>query len=98
MSTKEINVKSVFLAALAAAAILPLPAMAQSLNDTHELVWHPSGKTPTMFYRLRDRPACIAGARHHQSGKTPLTPRAKCVPVADARSPTTAAKDPATAR
>jgi len=38
-------VKSVLIA-VAAALALPLPAAAQSLHETHEVVWHPSGKTP----------------------------------------------------
>ena len=37
-SLKESNVKSVLIA-VAAALALPLPAAAQSLDETHELVW-----------------------------------------------------------
>ena len=43
---------------VAAALVFPVAASAQSLTDTHELVWHPSGKTPSMTYRLRDKPKC----------------------------------------
>ena len=88
--------KSVVIAALAAAIVLPLPAVAQSLGDTHELVWHPSGKTPTLLYRLRDRPACNTGAQHHQSGKTALPAKTRCAAIAEARP--AESKDPAVAQ
>jgi hypothetical protein len=87
---KESNVKSVLIAA-AAALILPLPAAAQSLNDTHEIVWHPAGKTPAATHRMRDRPACSPNAGHHQSGKTAMPAKKACVvEVAKAPAPTTA--------
>lgn len=74
---KESNVKSVLIA-VAAALVLPLPAAAQSLNETHELVWHPAGKTPAATYRMRDRPACTPTAGHHQSGKTAMPAKKAC--------------------
>ncbi len=75
------------LIATAAALALPLPAVAQSLNDTHELVWHPAGKTPSMTYRLRDRAACVATPGHHQSGKTAMPAARKCPAAAIAKTP-----------
>lgn len=86
--------KSVLIAA-AAALILPLPAAAQSLDETHELVWHPAGKTPAAIHRMRDRPACTPSAGHHQSGKTAM-PVAKTCAVEVANK--TAAADIVTAR
>jgi hypothetical protein len=74
---KESNVKSVLIA-VAAALLLPLPAAAQSLNDTHEVVWHPAGKTPAAIHRMRDRPACTPNAGHHQSGKTAMPAKKAC--------------------
>ena len=74
---KESNVKSVLIA-VAAALVLPLPAAAQSLNDTHEVVWHPAGKTPAATYRMRDRPACTPNAGRHQSGKTAMPAKKIC--------------------
>jgi hypothetical protein len=59
-----------------AAAPLSWLAPAQSLHQTHELVWAPSGKTPIAHWRMRSRPACTTGG-HHQAGKAPLAaPRA----------------------
>jgi hypothetical protein len=75
---KESNVKSVLIAA-AAALVLPLPAAAQSLDETHEIVWHPAGKTPAAIHRMRDRPACTPSAGHHQSGKTAMPAKKACV-------------------
>lgn len=77
--------KSVLIA-VAATLILPLPAAAQSLHETHELVWHPSGKTPAATYRMRARPACTPGASHHQSGKTAM-PMTKTCAVEVAKAP-----------
>lgn len=70
--------KSVLIA-MAAVLILPLPAAAQSLNETHEVVWHPAGKTPAAIHRMRDRPACTSSAGHHQSGKTAMPAKKACV-------------------
>jgi len=64
---------------LVAFALLPLPAAAQSLHETHERVWYPSGKTPMLTYRERDRPGCIESSGHHQAGKAPLPSRRVCV-------------------
>lgn len=66
------------LIAAAAALVLPLPAAAQSLNDSRELVWHPAGKMPSMIYRQRDRAPCSTTAGHHQSGKTAMPAAKKC--------------------
>lgn len=67
------------LIAVAAALVLPLPAAAQSLDETHELVWHPAGKTPAAIHRMRDRPACTPSAGHHQSGKTAMPAKKACI-------------------
>jgi hypothetical protein len=75
---KESNVKSVLIA-VAAALALPLPAAAQSLDETHEVVWHPAGKTPAAIHRMRDRPACTPSAGHHQSGKSAMPAKKACV-------------------
>ena len=69
--------KSVLIA-VAAALVMPLPAAAQSLDETHELVWHPAGKTPAAIHRMRDRPACAPSAGHHQSGKTAMPAKKSC--------------------
>jgi len=82
-------VKSVLIA-VAAVLVLPLPAAAQSLHETHEVVWHPSGKTPAATYRMRDRAPCTPSAGHHQSGKTAMPAKKACVAdVAKAPAPTT---------
>lgn len=56
-------------AALVSAALLAGPAAAQSLEQTHERVWMPSGKTPMLIWRMRDRPQAPAAHQHHQAGK-----------------------------
>ncbi|MEG3147737.1 hypothetical protein U1839_24065 [Sphingomonas sp. RT2P30] len=63
--------------ALLAFAFAPLPLAAQSLHDTHDMRWAPSGKTPsvTWHYRGADRQRtaenCRAAATPiHLSGKT----------------------------
>ena len=66
------------LIAVATALVLPLPAAAQSLHETHELVWHPAGKTPAAIHRMRNRPACPPGAGHHQSGKMAMPAKKTC--------------------
>jgi hypothetical protein len=85
---KESDVKSVLIA-VTAALVLPLPAAAQSLHDTHEIVWHPAGKTPAAIHRMRDRPACTPNAGHHQSGKTAMPAKKACVAEV-AKAPATA--------
>ena len=55
---------------VAAALVFPVAASAQSLSDTHELVWHPSGKTPAMTYRLRDKPKCDMRFDDRRADKT----------------------------
>lgn len=70
------------LAATAAAFLMAAPvaqAQSQSLHETHQLVWAPSGKTPVAHWRMRDRPACQPVQSHHQAGKTAMPVRAKCV-------------------
>lgn len=63
----------------AAACMLAAPiAQAQSLHETHQLVWAPSGKTPVAHWRPRERPACQTVQSHHQAGKSALPVRAKC--------------------
>ncbi len=59
---------------LVALALLPVafaatPAAAQSLHETHERVWMPSGKAPMLVWRMRDRSAQVASNGHHQAGK-----------------------------
>lgn len=65
--------------ALLAFAIAPLPLAAQSLSDTHDMRWAPSGKTPpvTWHYRGKDHQRtadnCRAAATPiHLSGKTTM--------------------------
>ncbi|MBN8809310.1 MAG: hypothetical protein J0I47_13895 [Sphingomonas sp.] len=69
---------------LLAALALPATAGAQSLPDTHELVWHPAGKTPAATYRPRERPACVEAATHHRAGRGQMTPPARCTVAAKA--------------
>jgi len=67
------------LAAVAASVLACAPAaQAQSLHETHQLVWAPSGKTPVAHWRMRGQPACQQAQTHHQAGKTALPVRAKC--------------------
>jgi hypothetical protein len=67
------------LAAVAASVLAFAPAaQAQSLHETHQLVWAPSGKTPVAHWRMRDKPACPQAQTHHQAGKTALPVRSKC--------------------
>ena len=75
----RINKVKPILIAAAIAVVLPLPATAQSLDQTHEVAWHPAGKTPAMTYRPRDRAPCTATTGHHQSGKTALPAAKTCV-------------------
>ena len=82
----RINVVKSILIAAAVAVVLPLPAAAQSLDETHELVWHPAGKTPAVTYRQRDRTNCAATASHHQSGKSAMPAPRKCAATAIAKS------------
>ncbi|NYT41813.1 hypothetical protein HZY97_13660 [Sphingomonas sp. R-74633] len=68
------------LAAVAASILALAPvAQAQSLHETHQLVWAPSGKTPVAHWRMRDRPACQTTQTHHQAGKTAMPARKTCV-------------------
>lgn len=67
------------LAAVAASVLALAPAaQAQSLHETHQLVWAPNGKAPAAHWRMRDKPACPQAQTHHQSGKTALPARAMC--------------------
>lgn len=72
--------KSVLIAAAAMLA-LPLPAAAQSLHDTHELVWHPAGKTPAAIHRERKAVTCKTASGHHQAGKAALPAAKTCAPA-----------------
>jgi hypothetical protein len=76
------------LIATAAALTLPIPAAAQSLDRTHEPVWHPAGKTPALVYRQRERAPCTTTTGHHQSGKAAM-PAAKTCAVTLAAMPAT---------
>jgi 3-polyprenyl-4-hydroxybenzoate decarboxylase len=67
------------LAAVAATLMIAPAAQAQSLHETHQLVWAPAGKTPVAHWRMRDRQACPAAQSHHQAGKTALPAATKCV-------------------
>jgi hypothetical protein len=64
-------------------ALAPLPAAAQSLHETHERIWHPSGKTPMLSYRMRSDRGCSGSTGHHQAGKAPLPARSVCVAAKD---------------
>lgn len=59
-------------AAILSAAFLATPAAAQSLDETHERVWMPSGKAPMLIWRMRDRAEGVAANNHHQAGKGPM--------------------------
>jgi hypothetical protein len=56
-------------AAILSAAFMATPAAAQSLEETHERVWLPSGKAPALVWRMRDRAEGVAANNHHQAGK-----------------------------
>lgn len=71
----------------AALAFAPLPLAAQTLHDTHELRWAPSGKTPaaTWHYRGKADARAAADCRTapapvHLAGRTPMhaTPATNC--------------------
>lgn len=66
-------------AALAASLLVAPAAQAQSLHETHQLVWAPSGKAPAAHWRMRERPACPTAQTHHQAGKSTLPAAKKCV-------------------
>lgn len=57
---------------LASAVLLPVPALAESLHDTHRQVSMPAGKTVAV-YRPIERSDCATTASHHQSGKMQLS-------------------------
>ncbi|MGN6818797.1 MAG: hypothetical protein ACTHJR_09005 [Sphingomonas sp.] len=78
---------------IAAALALPLPAAAQSLNDTHELVWQPAGKTPPVVYRERGRAACAETVSHHQAGKGAMPAKRKCGTADATKAPAAKATD-----
>ncbi|QDZ08630.1 hypothetical protein FPZ24_15105 [Sphingomonas panacisoli] len=54
---------------IALALIQPVAASAQSVSDTHVLVWHPTGKTPTATYRPRDESPCAKRFKKDRPGK-----------------------------
>ncbi len=60
-------------ALLPLALMLPAPAFAETIFDTHTLVPTPSGKTVKMFRPIAQND-CVTVAPHHQSGKMPLLP------------------------
>ncbi len=51
-----------------AVAAIPVPALAQSLNETHREVWLPAGKTVKLYAPIK-RDACATVARHQPAGK-----------------------------
>jgi hypothetical protein len=64
-----------FFATFAAMALVPaVPAIAQTVTETH--VEHgPAGRSPIKAYRPLARENCRAASNHHQTGKIPLTPQ-----------------------
>ncbi|WP_342249042.1 hypothetical protein [Sphingomonas sp. OTU376] len=67
------------LATVAASVLAFAPAaQAQSLHETHQLVWAPSGKSTATHWRMRDKPACPQAQTHHQAGKSALPVRTRC--------------------
>lgn len=64
------------------AALLPMPAMAQSLDQTHERIWFPTGKTPMLYYKPISRSACPTSTGRHQAGKMALQPPKRCEEIA----------------
>ncbi|MGY4398260.1 hypothetical protein ACVWZA_003466 [Sphingomonas sp. UYAg733] len=62
-------------ALLPLALVLPAPAFAETIFDTHTVVPMPSGKTVKMFRPIAWKD-CVTVAPHHQSGKMPLQPTA----------------------
>jgi hypothetical protein len=66
---------SLFLIGLSALTATASP----SLNDTHERLWFPAGKSPAFTYRMRRQPSCAnAQLNHHQAGKSALPARTRC--------------------
>lgn len=53
-------------------ALLAVPATAQSLGDTHEMRWAPSGKLPAMTYHPLKRGCEQRAEPIHLAGKTPF--------------------------
>lgn len=66
-------------AALTASLLIAPAVHAQSLHETHQLVWAPTGKTPVAHYRMRDHAACPTAQTHHQAGKSALPVANRCV-------------------
>jgi hypothetical protein len=68
-------VRAIFVTLAAIALVPAMPAVAQSVIDTHVEQSGPAGKTPTKAYRPLAREACRTATNHHQTGKIPLTPQ-----------------------
>ncbi|CAN5323684.1 hypothetical protein BH09PSE3_BH09PSE3_25200 [soil metagenome] len=64
-------------AAAISMALLAVPAIAQSLSDTHELQWNQAGKVPAVHYRPVKKSCVQQAAPIHLSGKTPYIVHAK---------------------
>lgn len=62
--------------------ILPATASAESLNDTHVRVWHPSGKTPAATYRPRAKTDCTRQFENARADKAKATTPTRCVRAA----------------
>jgi hypothetical protein len=64
-------------AAAISMAMMAVPAMAQSLSDTHTMHWNQTGKVPAVHYRPISKPCVQQANPIHLSGKTPLIVHAK---------------------
>lgn len=58
-------------AAAISMALMAVPAMAQSLSDTHTMHWNQTGKVPAVHYRPISKPCVQQANPIHLSGKTP---------------------------
>ena len=67
---------------LATLAIAP-PSMAYAAGqtDSHELVWHPSGKTPAAIPRLRANRDCVPQVDYHKGSKGVAVVTNRCTPA-----------------
>lgn len=65
----------------------PVAAQAQSVSNTHELVWYPAGKTPSSTYRPRDKATCATKRDDHRAGKGQPWSHKACPAVAEKPTP-----------
>jgi hypothetical protein len=72
-----ILIKAAAISASTILAMMAVPAMAQSLSDTHTMHWNQAGKVPAVHYRPVSKPCAQQAAPIHLSGKTPLVVHAK---------------------